>query len=986
LNTPPFLSAWEPRIAGIHRILERSLFILSTYAIGVFILCASVVALTEWKPQYGENILIPVPVRVIESDEDMSLTDAVRHLEEARPTLFRDTRLSETPFWFSFDAAPGTDSMPPVLEFPSRHATEIACWRASGAFLGKADRNNATGAMTAAKAGFALRLNAATSTEKVVCRASFIGPARLSVLRWPVSELQLSANAFYRDAGLLEGGLLTLTCFMVITALVNRRAKYVLFSVWLILGLRTAALSAGWDTQWLGRAIPQEYLPRVRLMTLTCYYMVTVCLFQTQFRDDLARLGSLKSLRLLQWSCLPLVALSAVSEPGHILKPFWVCTAVFIVILLYLLGHLLVRTRSRVAVWYSASLLIWLFAALSEIIGAAMGFRNLAGAVNSVTAALASVLLAALAVAEQMRLDHIDRLEARAELQHNYEAIPIGLFRLDLDGRFISVNPALQAMFGENMSAGNHDAWERHFESGSWQRLQEMVMARGEGEMEVRAQDGERVFLAKVALENGKIEGFLQDITEKLKANEELLYMADNDPLTKVANRRGVEKLLNAAMQGISEEQPLSLAYLDLDRFKLINDLYGHAAGDEVLKQVCGRILAMLSGDQRMGRVGGDEFIIYMPDTPIPSAAVVCREIVEHIGTLPYRVGDNAFQVRASIGLIDVKLHTKIKDAVSTADQACREAKAGTGNGLVVYDKNATEFREHEAELALVERIADGSVLNDLFLDMQPIMSLRHPHATLDFEVLLRVRDLEGGLVSAGRIIGAAENSGRIGVIDRWVLATALTWITEHAAELPRTGFVCMNLSGASLNDERFVQDAFTMLKNNPPAAQMLCLEITESVALHDMEHTRRFINQVRSFGVRVALDDFGAGYTSFSYLKDLPADILKIDGSFIVNMNAHPVNSAIVGAIVKLAKTLNMKTIAEWAEDGATVRALAELGVDYVQGYAVARPQAPAAILAATSCASFIRDADVLDFVGADTAPQQIVLATETLPQRNVY
>jgi EAL domain-containing protein (putative c-di-GMP-specific phosphodiesterase class I) len=187
-----------------------------------------------------------------------------------------------------------------------------------------------------------------------------------------------------------------------------------------------------------------------------------------------------------------------------------------------------------------------------------------------------------------------------------------------------------------------------------------------------------------------------------------------------------------------------------------------------------------------------------------------------------------------------------------------------------------------------------------------------------------------------------------------------------HEARLSHTEFVCMNLSGASLNDERFVQDAYVMLQQNRRAANLLCLEITESVALHDLAHTCRFINTVRSFGVKVALDDFGAGYTSFSYLKELPADVIKIDGSFIVNMTEHPANSAIVGAIVKLARTLGMKTIAEWAEDAATVQLLAEIGVDYVQGYAVARPVAADQILSADSSASFIRDEELAHFVRA--------------------
>jgi diguanylate cyclase (GGDEF)-like protein len=410
------------------------------------------------------------------------------------------------------------------------------------------------------------------------------------------------------------------------------------------------------------------------------------------------------------------------------------------------------------------------------------------------------------------------------------------------------------------------------------------------------------------------------------------------------------------------------LAYLDLDRFKLINDLYGHTAGDEVLKQVCDRINSMLTGSQQVGRVGGDEFVIVFPGTPMAVASWVCRGLVDCIGNGAYHMGDKAFQVRGSIGLIEVVAGTKIKDAISTADRACREAKS-SNNGLVIYERNASAFRDREAELALVEKIANAGAPDGLFLEMQPIMSLKHPHESLNFEVLLRMRNEDGSVIPAGRIVSAAEGSGRIGMIDRWVLATTLAWINTHHVTLDRTQFICMNLSGASLNDERFVLDAFDILEKNRYAAGFLCLEITESIALHDLANTRRFIDQVRNYGVKIALDDFGAGYTSFSYLKDLPADVLKIDGGFIVNMNLHPANVAIVEAIVNLAGNLGMKTIAEWAEDNATVQTLVEIGVDYVQGYAVARPQLPEAILAAASSASFIKDRELAAY--ADTLSQ---------------
>jgi diguanylate cyclase (GGDEF)-like protein len=531
------------------------------------------------------------------------------------------------------------------------------------------------------------------------------------------------------------------------------------------------------------------------------------------------------------------------------------------------------------------------------------------------------------------------------------------------------------------------DTWQQYFAEGAWTQLHQVVHNANQSELEIKAKkmlgfSSSKRFLVKATLARDKIEGSLQDVTDKSKATEELYFLANHDSLTKVLNRRGIEKALTSALNRLNEGSAMALAYLDLDRFKLINDLYGHGAGDDVLQQVCKRVSSMLSRDLQFGRVGGDEFVIVFPDTPIALASLLCRGIVDNIGTRSYKVGDKAFYVRGSIGLVEVSEGMQFNDAMSAADRACRQAKLAQGEGLVVYEKNALAFQQHEAELKLIELLSTSSATDGLFLEMQPIMSLNQPHESLNFEVLLRMRDAKGQLVPTYQLISAAESSGRMSMIDRWVLSTTLSWINANYSKLKHTKFICMNLSGASLNDEKFLQDVYAMLEQNLHIVGQLCLEITESVALHDIANTRKFVDQVRGYGARVALDDFGAGYTSFSYLKEFTADLLKIDGNFIVNMNKHPANIAIVEAIVNLAKNLGMKVVAEWAEDNATVQTLAEIGVDYVQGYAVAKPQHPDKLLNAESSASFIQDEELIQFAyllgKADSSLPQVDLFSE--------
>ena len=984
---------WQRRLRRVNRRLDTLLYLLAAYAIPLFIALLSVLALAAWKNQ--TTLVEPqrLEFRAINGGSVItSPQQALPLLQSARYVMHVDTQMSEAPYWIGLAVDAQTTGTPVSLEFPSRHAKNLTCWSGPDFKpLGSGSQQAQSGNVISTKSGYSIDLGASGQSQNIICSIESVGPARLTVSRWNSADLQASSQNFHRRAGLLDGGILILALFVLVTAVINRSGLYMIFAAWLVLNLRMGALSAGWDTQWLGTVVPFEWLQQMRLLTTALYYTVSLTLFVTLFRDEIDKVGALWMLRIAQWLGLPLLALSLVLSYQSFLPFLWASTGLMIFILMTTMALILRKTHSPVAMWYAASVTITIAAQLFEVLAAAWGLKDLLGAFNSVTAALSSSILAALAIAAQMREEHNKRLEVQAEMQHTYDAMPIGLFSLDLRGRFISANPALKRMLGAGLlDAGGH-TWQRYFAGGAWTQLHNMVHTQKDSEMEMRGRtpltdkSEPNRYLVKATLARDRIEGSLQNITEKAKATEELLFLVNNDPLTKVLNRRGIEKSLDAAMAELAMGKPLALAYLDLDRFRLINDLYGHNAGDDVLQQVCERVTHMISGAIHFGRVGGDEFVLVMPDTKMPVAALICRGIIDSLGHTPYRVGDRAFHVRGSIGLIEVSAEMQVKDAVSTADRACHDAKAGQSDGLVIYERNANAFDQHDAELKLVEQLSTSSATNGLFVMMQPIMSLSSPHASLNFEVLLRMKGEDGNLIPTDRLIAAGEKSGRMSVIDRWVLTTTLAWLNENHPLLKHTRFVCMNLSGASLNDEKFLQDVYLMLEQNINVVRHLCLEITESVALHDLNNTRRFVDKVRSFGAKVALDDFGAGYTSFSYLKELTADLLKIDGSFIVNMNRHPANVAIVEAIVSLARNLGMKTIAEWAEDAATVQTLIEIGVDYVQGYVVSRPQMPDKIIAAGSSADFIVDPDLTAMVNMLGQPEDRISQVDLFDSSSV-
>jgi diguanylate cyclase (GGDEF)-like protein len=961
---------------------------------------------------------MPLPMRVLKDPGGrLGVGEAIGALQAQPLRKTYDTRLSEAPIWFEValpqqDVANDSQSADPpplaAILIPSRHIQQMTCFdAATRALIGSISRDQlSSGELTRSGNGMALT---SKGTGDAVCRAIFSGPAVLSASRLSSDELKKINDTFYRRSGLLEGGLVTLATFVLITAILNRDWVYVLFAAWLFGNLRLGAISMGWDDRWLGYPIPVDWISLIRKITVPIYYVVTCTLFKTLFRNDLQRVGYQGWFQAVLWLGPVLLVASIVLPVPVYLPVMWAIASFAIAVLVFQLGRLLTVAPSRTALWYSAAMAVALLASLSEVARAVFKSHFFIPGLNSVTAALVSSLMAALAIAEQIRAERSERLRAQAELRHAYEATPVGLFTLAADGSFVRYNPALEAMLDMRESVDTDTArrhWDDYFVAGSWKAIYQQAMENGSIDAELSRDSAARVanhaafagedlgvyedvvatprsggdrrrhYLVKAAYAGTQLEGSVQDVTERQQAINTLSFLAEHDPLTGALNRRGIDKLISEATHATqAASMPLIIAYLDLDRFKLINDLFGHHVGDEVLKQVCLRIEAGLCADDRACRIGGDEFVILFRDTSIAQATAAAQAIIDAIDREPYQIGRRAFHVRASLGLIEAPQGLHAKEAISAADSACREAKINGNGRVVVYTRDAPMFVERARELNLIERFNGELPLSGLFLEMQPIMSLKTPYDALDFEVLLRMRGPDGAVIPPVKAISAAEANGTISALDKWVMQTTLEWIERNQAKLSHTRFVSVNVSGASLNDEHFVAEIGELFRRYRRVVPLLCIEITEGVALHDLNNTRRLVDSVQRMGAKVALDDFGAGYTSFPYLRDLPADALKIDGEFVRNIHGLSANAAIVEAVVGLAHNLGMQSIAEWVEDAATLELLLEMGVDYVQGFAIARPQSPDVILAASSAADFIKDADVLALIGPRpgvTAPDE--------------
>lgn len=899
--------------------------------------------------------------------------------------------MSEAPFWLLFDVPAHDGDV--VVEFLSRHGVSVDCWESttglnqwgfSGPPLSVHRQHEPAGRFSAEKAGFALTMPGGTQSTSLLCRTTYVGPARITLQQSTQGQYDASVQEYNRKSGLLDGGFLVLGILLLLMAIINGHALYAVFAAWIVLSLRMAAIGYGWDGQWLGQTVPGDWLGRSRLITTALYYTSTVVLFEALFREPLRAMRAKKPVALVVWSCALLLPVSLVASYQVYLPFIWLATALSVTILTWVQIHLLRKQPSLVAAFYSASLLVTLFGGLSEVLAAAVDAQTVAGWFSSVTAALSSGLLAALAVAAKMRDDQQARIKAQSAQKDTFDGVPIGLFSLDDAGRFVGANPAMLQQLGCDWAQLSGRYWHQVFPVETWQAITETVRGPTGTHLEMRNVSLlggiTRSFTLAARQSKDTIEGSIQDVTAQVEARNKLEFQLFHDSLTECLNRRGIEQELRGMIDKLGGTAVHAIAYVDLVRFKLINDLYGRGAGDEVLKHASARIGRILSGPMQLGRIGGDQFVILMPDTPLEMATLVGQRIQKSFNVRAFDLADKSVQLSCAIGIVALKAGVAQREILAVADRACREAK-NSSDRLVVYEQGSVAYADYQQEIRLIDALTDGSVLNQLHLVMQPIMSLKEPHESLNFEILLRMTDTDGTPVRPDRLLRAAESCGRTAAIDRWVLNYTLGWLDQNREVLERARFVCINLSGASINDERFLADVVAMLSRHREVASHVCYEITESVALTDVGSTRRFIESVRALGAKVALDDFGAGYTSFYYLRELPADILKIDGNFIHKMTGHPANVAIVEAIVSLAVNLGMKTIAEWAEDLVTVQMLHDIGVDYVQGFAIAKPMPPSDIRHAPSAAAFIADTEIARMVAGfgDFAPS-VPLAIDLL------
>lgn len=425
---------------------------------------------------------------------------------------------------------------------------------------------------------------------------------------------------------------------------------------------------------------------------------------------------------------------------------------------------------------------------------------------------------------------------------------------------------------------------------------------------------------------------------------EEMRLMAFHDQLTGLPNRRALEGRLERALRMAHEDASQHVfCYIDLDQFKLINDTCGHAAGDMLLNQLPQAIKHALPADAYFGRLGGDEFGLLLFNQTTQNALVIANLLIKAIHDYPFSYKDRVHHIGASVGIAAITSQSAdTGEILAQADMACYAAKQAGRNRSHIFEASQLDFQKLQEEMDWVGWVGQAIANKHLHLFRQRIDALtadepQSNHAPLHYEVLLRIKRSPGSLEGPAAFLLAAERFNVAPTVDRWVMRTLCEWLATH----PHDGSVySVNLSGQSLNDEHFLDFVFEILDIHEIDGRRIAFEITETAAIHNLTSARRFIGELKSRGCTFYLDDFGKGLASFSYLKQLPVDYLKIDGSFVLDMLRDPTDFAIVNAFNQIAHDLSRKTVAECVENVYLLEKLREIGVDYVQGYAVHTPE----------------------------------------------
>ncbi|MET0085774.1 MAG: EAL domain-containing protein [Sedimenticola sp.] len=431
------------------------------------------------------------------------------------------------------------------------------------------------------------------------------------------------------------------------------------------------------------------------------------------------------------------------------------------------------------------------------------------------------------------------------------------------------------------------------------------------------------------------------DVTQERKMSRAMEYQASHDSLTGLVNRGAFLKRLNHCLDAtVDMGVKHALLYLDLDQFKLVNDTSGHVAGDALLQQLTPLLAEQTRRGDVFARLGGDEFGVLLLNCPEESAKSVASKFLKTVSNFRFSWEGKSFTLGVSIGVVPFTPPSPDAETLlKAADQACYAAKEAGRNRSHLFNINDTELARREGEMQWVSRIQEA-VDRDLFtIYCQKILPIHEDQHHYQYETLIRLNDSNTDVVLPGAFLPAAERYGLMHDIDNWMVTHVFEWLKDNQYKVDQLDMITINLSGSSLSKDDFAQSIIKRIEKAKIDPKHICFEITETVAVANLGKAREFMAQLHRIGCRFALDDFGSGMSSFGYLRNLPVDIIKIDGSFTIAMLNDEVSLAMISSINDIGHVMGKKTIAEFVENSEMLDKLREIGVDYAQGFGIEKP-----------------------------------------------
>lgn len=809
---------------------------------------------------------------------------------------------------------------------------------------------------------FPIDLNSNSSSD-IYMRVETQGTVQAPISIWSKDHFLLSSQSFLFLYGCFLSAMLIMSIYNFCLFLTIRDKNHLLYSLFILLATGVHSSLDGFAYQWFWPNLPNWH------QISAIFFIATGCFFTVLFTRSLLSIPKKGAVHigitflLILTACSAIMSLILSYRHAAMLNAFTTILCMFGVILICLaaLRHSPGVARYFVCAWsvYFGGIILKSSSNIGLIDSTLLS--EYAGNIGAVSA----ILIMSLALAERIKEEkrekeraQLDAITHLSRFQSLYENALEGVFTFTTNGKLLSANPAFFKLMGVSSvdDFNSEQPSETSFKLTN-ERVQRLVKVLrkykrvDDHETQLSNQLGTINWVnvsARLVVDSNThdeiIEGTMMNINERKAVEEKLTHLANHDSLTGLVNRRAFEDAIEKTLNAVREHRLKGcLLYLDLDQFKIVNDLCGHSAGDLLLKNLSQRLFRKIdsfSDKHVIARLGGDEFGILLTGSSLIQSQDIAEQIRQIIEDFLFVWEGNRFALGVSIGLVEIlPFHHSTEQLLVMADTACYLAKDQGRNRVHTFVESDQELQIRQLEMQWVANIKHALSEDNFFLVFQEIVSNQAEDKQYHYEILLRLINKNGNLCAPGQFLTIAERYNLMPNIDRWVISHFFTWLSQHPDHLEKLSCASINLSPQSIGDDTFSSFLTSMFEQYSIPHNKICFEITESMAITHIDNTHRFIETLHNLGCRFALDDFGTGFSSYAYLKELKVDYLKIDGMFIKNLTEDDVSYAMVKSISDVAKAIGIETIAEFVESQEVRDKLMELGITYSQGYHIHKP-----------------------------------------------